>query len=202
MKVTIEFPKIRIDADILKKANIPKVLQQEMLNVRAEIIEKTTAGQQANGGGLKPYSASYKDAIDSGRIAGKAPGNHTPNLTATGELMRSMTIANTPDGAEMTFRGSHAPRRPVSAAGAARKQKAAGVQSTKLRGKGAVKAAGGGAARRKGSGGSSVPNATIARAQYSQGRTGWFQISDKRVEKVKEAVRAAVQAALKNLVTR
>src|SRR5262245_30762275 len=113
MKVTIQFPKIKLNADILKQAEIPKVLQQQMLTLRTDIVASTTAGKTVEGSGLKPYSESYKKAIDSGRIAGKAPGNHTPNLTATGQLLRSMNITNTVDGAEMTFDGSHAPARRV-----------------------------------------------------------------------------------------
>lgn len=193
---------VRIDTDVLKKAELPKVLQREMLTTRTEIIAATLKGQQADGGGLKPYSLSYKEAIDSGHIAGKAPGSHTPNLTATGELLRSMSITNTPDGAEMTFQGTHAPARRVSAAGAARKRKAGAITSTSLRGKGSVKSGGGGTRRRSSGGGASVPNATIAQAQYSQGRTGWMAFSAKAIQRIENAVGDAIARALANLVAK
>jgi len=118
MGITFKFPRTAFDADALKKLDLPKFVQQEGMNIRVRIISDTTRGVAANGGGLKPYSAPYKDQIDAGRVAGKAPGNHTPNVTATGTLLRSLQVKATPEGAEIVFEGTHPPARKVSKAGA------------------------------------------------------------------------------------
>lgn len=117
MKLILDVSKFKLPPDFLKsyEQELTQALNQEMQKVRARIIASNTAGQQAEGGGLKPYSSSYKAAIDSGRVAGKAPGNHTPNLTATGTLHRSMKIepGDQPTEVRMFFEGTHPPARKV-----------------------------------------------------------------------------------------
>lgn len=125
MRIKFDYPKIQLNADALSKLDPQKFIEQEGMNVRARIIADTTAGKKAEGGGLKPYSNSYKDQIDSGSVAGKAPGNHTPNLTATGTLMRSIQTRPIEDGVELFFDGTHPARRKVSKKGAEEKREKA-----------------------------------------------------------------------------
>lgn len=149
MKFELDFTPLKIDTEILKRLDLPKFVDQEMQNVRARLVADTVAGQKADGGGLKEYSASYKKAIDSGRVAGKAPGNHKVNLTATGVLLRSLKIVKEKAdalgvGVRLFFDGTHPPARHVSSEGARRKRNKAiragslagkiqGAKSTKIR---------------------------------------------------------------------
>ncbi len=228
MQIKIEVPKFRVNAAALGKLDMPKILQQEALNVRARIVADTTAGRKAEGGGLKPYSASYKAAIDSGSVAGKSPGNHTVNLTATGTLLRSLQVRAIEGGAEIAFEGTHPPARRVSSAGAQRKRKTAEkaraaqglgplgghvrnatqsaapaerAKSARIRGK-HVGGDGGkktGPRRARGGGGD-VANAVIAKAQYDMGRDGWFTISKKDVDGIVARLSKRIDEILKSLV--
>jgi hypothetical protein len=124
-RFTIELQVPKLSTDLGAELDLPKLLEQEMLNVRARIAADTVAGKTADGGGLKPYSRSYIEAIDTGRIKGKAPGNHTPNLTATGQLLRSMQIETSGNEVRMFFQGSHSKPERVKKEHAKRKREAA-----------------------------------------------------------------------------
>ncbi|WZO97303.1 hypothetical protein EP7_004328 [Isosphaeraceae bacterium EP7] len=201
MKFSLDLSALPIDPDFLKRheQEFRKLLDQEMLKTRARIIASDTAGQQAEGGGLKPYSSSYRAAIDKGQVAGKEPGNHTPNLTATGVLHRSLTIEQGSGLGEvrMFFNGSHPPRQKVqhpqkrvkAAHKRREKQGLAPLAPHKhaRAAKGAGKTLGKGAApakRRSGGGRGSTQNAVIAQAQYDMGRTGWFTFSTEDLERI------------------
>lgn len=202
MKFTLDFKPLQLDEQIVKKMKLDELLNKEMLNTRDRIIKDTVAGRTADGGALKEYSKSYKDAIDSGKIAGKAPGNHTVNLTATGVLMRSFKViaesaSSVAAGVRMFFDGRHPVARGVSASGARRKRNAAiksgaikgEVQTGKLRKSGGVrKSSVTGARKSKGAGARDTSNAAIAQSQYDMGRTGWMQFSKVDVERINKAV--------------
>lgn len=124
-KFTIELTGFAGIGGSLKDLNLQQILEQEMLNVRARLIADTQAGKTADGGSLKAYSRRYIEEIDSGYIPGKAPGSHTPNLTATGELMRSLQIESGENEVRLFFSGTHSKRQKVSDKHAAKKRKAA-----------------------------------------------------------------------------
>jgi hypothetical protein len=197
IKISAEIPQIKIDTAALP--NLQTILAEEMLNVRARLIADTQAGRTADGGALKPYSSSYIKAIDSGRIFGKAPGAHTPNLTATGELMRATGMPITPiqNGVEMRFSGSHAPKRTVSHEGAAKKRKLGGIVE-RVNGRSASRAAKP-SRPRTASSSRSVPKALIAAAQYTMGRTGWFSFSEKDRTRIATRIRTELGNLAKNL---
>lgn len=203
MKYEISFPKLNITPDISKEIPLEKILAEEMESVRTRIVMDTTAGRRADGGGLKPYKPSYIEAIDSGRVAGKAPGSHTPNLTATQTLLRSFVIRLIRGGAEMTFEGTHPPARRVSAEGAARKRKKAGIVDTTIRRKKTgVRKGGSATPKRAGGSGGDVPNATIAQAQYRMGRTGWMSFSNADLDRIAKRVGDEIDKAIKTLFTK
>lgn len=122
-KFTVEITGIPNLKGMLDELNLQQIFEQEMLAVRDRLIADTQAGKTAEGGALKPYSRSYIEQIDSGSIFGKAPGSHTPNLTATGELLRSLQIESGENEVRMFFDGSHAPREKVSKEHAEKKRK-------------------------------------------------------------------------------
>ena len=203
MKYEISFPKLQINDDIARQIDLEKILGQEMESVRTRIVRDTTQGRAADGSGLKPYSASYKQAIDSGKVAGKAPGNHTPNLTATQTLLRSFVIRVIKGGVEMTFQGSHPPARRVSNEGAARKRKAGGVTDTTIRRKKTGVRKGGSFSKpRAARSGGDTPNATIAQAQYDQGRRGWMSFSNDDLNRIAKRVGDEIDKAIKTLFTK
>lgn len=223
MKYSIEFPKLKISTELAKEIPLEKILEEEIETVRTRIVQSTTGGKTADGGGLKPYKPSYIKQIDSGKIAGKAPGNHTPNLTATQTLLRSFAVRKIKGGVEMSFEGTHAPARKVSDDGAARKRKKAqglgdtnrpksAKQSSKVASQksnatkgariGKAKKAPPAAASNAGKGGRDVPNAVIAAAQYKMGRTGWMAFSKSDLERIAKRVSDEIDKAIKTLFLR
>lgn len=191
-----QFPDL---AQIFEKEqqNIIKMLSAEMFVVRDEILTKNQAGQKANGGSIKSYSSSYVKAINSGYVAGKAPGSLTPNLTATGVLNRAMRIepGDTPGTVLMFFDGTHPKAKRVSKRSAKSKvnkakKSGADLATRSVKSKGLTNAQvfkisgidrSNPRVQGKGGGGD-VQNAVIAQAQYDMGRDGWFQFSTKRIE--------------------
>lgn len=201
MKFEISLGKLPLDASLIKKAapELAQIMKEELLNTRARIVSDTVAGRQAEGGSLKPYSASYIKAIDSGTVAGKAPGNHTPNLTATGTLMRSIVIeqGDTPFEVRAFFQGSHPPARRVFSAGAQRKQKKAGIAPKSYQGQ-TVKL-GRSRGGRRGRSGGDTQNAVIAQGQYDMGRIGWFTFAKKDIERIQKRVGDLITKLLSSL---
>lgn len=194
--------------NIEQKIGLPKLMEQEMLNTRARIIADTTAGKTAEGGGLKPYSRSYIEAIDSGTVEGKAPGNHTVNLTATGQLLRSFVIEAQGLIVHMFFFGTHFKAKAVSHKHAEKKRKNATKAGHVLQHKGnrpaqptggtknqAVKLGSvkGSKKRGGGGGGGDTQNAIIAKSQYEMGRGGWMAFSKADIERINKRVIDAIQ---------
>lgn len=235
MAFTFNIPTKRLDPKALTSFDPIKFLEAEALNVRNRIVKDSVAGKTAEGGPLKPYSNSYKDAIDSGGIAGKAPGDHRVNLTQTGTLLRSIQTRVNGQFVEIFFEGSHPPARRVSRKGAKDKrekvqklrsalalgrlgghvnnalsatQRAERAHKAKSARKASkLNAAFGTGSRRttrtdRGLGArGDVTNALIAQAQYSMGRTGWFEISAKDKEGITARLSKRISEALKkNLV--
>lgn len=231
-KFTVEITGIPNFSGLLKELDLQQIFEQEMLAVRARIITDLLAGKTAEGGALKPYSRSYIEQIDSGSIPGKAPGSHTPNLLATGELHRSMTIETAENEVSMFFTGSHAPREKVSEKHAEKKRKNAVKKNNGLvlqtkhnRPVNPAKARSGGrfvkalgtkkrgeanqqaklnaalgigkrklshADKHRGHGGGDVQNAVIAQGQYDRGRTGWFTLSQKDIDRLVTRINDAI----------
>jgi hypothetical protein len=213
MLIELHFPEFHLNPDVVTELDLPKVLQEEMLNVRTRIADDTAHGIKADGGGIKPYSESYIKQIDSGRAFGKEPGNHTPNLYAIGALMASMTVENLANGARMILKGTHPAKKTVSAKYAKTKQKRAvargvslgqraerSASSTGSRGQGGGKT-GTGRKRGSGGGGASFTNEQLAQWQINMGRDGWFAFAHARDKiRIVDRVRAAFHEAVKKLV--
>lgn len=106
MKYEIVFPKIKFNSNFVQSLNLPQLNKQEILTTNTRTLQAQLAGQKADGGALKGYSASYAAAKSE-----KTGSSHT-NLTVTGEMNRSRTFAQEGDAAMIKFTGSHAiPRR-------------------------------------------------------------------------------------------
>lgn len=232
MQFTMKWDGVKLNAGAFSQPALDKLIKQELLNTRARLIADTQAGNQANGGALKPYSMMYRVMIDSGRVQGKAPGNHQVNLTATGVLLRSLQIEKNDKGALLFFDGSHPPSRGVSDKGAlAKRKKAQNKRSATLLGRApkpvTVKAAKagktlsplrptGGSTRplkalaadakriRKGTGGGGdIRNAAIAQFQYDIGRTGWMSFSrSKDLPRISAAVLKFINESAKKMIER
>lgn len=100
--IDIKIPKVKLDAQaFLKSLDLQNTLRSELQNVRTRIVKDTVSGKQATGAGLKPYSASYSE------YKKKKTGSSTPNLTLTGELMRSIVDSEIKDGHQLAFQGQH-----------------------------------------------------------------------------------------------
>jgi hypothetical protein len=195
VKFTIDISKLPDLTNMIGDINLPKIMNEEMQAIRADIISESLAGRTADGGALKPYSRSYIEAIDSGYIEGKSPGNHTVNLTATGQLLRSLVVEAQGMLVKLFFYGSHSKPNRVSHEHADKKRTQATdkghviqhhgnrptPQVNELRavtGKGKIlngKSRKG--KKKQGGGGGDTQNAVIAKGQYAMGRSGWFQIA-------------------------
>jgi len=206
MKFEIDLTKLPDLDKVIEKIKLPEILNQEMLNTRARIIQDTVAGKTADGGGLKPYSRSYIEEIDSGYVPGKAPGNHTPNLTATGQLLRSFVIEAKDLVVTMFFQGTHSRPGRTDHASAKRKRKRAekggatlqhkGNRPAKTSAIGAAKPQGGGKVvkgKRASRGGGDTQNAVIAKGQYEMGRSGWMAFSRQDIDRINKRVVDALQ---------
>lgn len=190
---------LQLTKSLAEAINLPTIFKEEMLNVRARLIADTQSGKDAEGGGLKPYSRSYTEAIDSGRVFGKAPGNHTPNLTATGQLMRAMQIEASGLEVKMFFQGTHSKSKRVGEKTAKKKRKDAEKAGHELHTRSNRGISGGGKSlgtgKKRGSGGGGggdVPNASIARFQYEMGRDGWFQFADRDIDRILKRIQDAL----------
>jgi hypothetical protein len=111
--ITIEGAKFKGVGDVLKAINLPKLAEEELRNALADMVNEAKGGKSVDGKAWPKYSESYEKAIHAGRIRGKANGDTTPNLRATGELWNSMQSKATNSGAELFPQGQHAPSRGV-----------------------------------------------------------------------------------------
>lgn len=186
IKFSFEIPIIKLDTQL---PDLTKVLEEEMLNTRARLIADTTRGQRADGGGIKPYSRTYTELIDSGYIFGKSPGNHTPNLTATGELLRSLVVTSASNTATLAFQGTHAPTKLVSHKHAEKKRAVGGIVRT-ARNHGYIQRKLQGLSQKRGGSGSQQTNAQIAQDQYAMGRTGWISFAQKDIDRITARIKA------------
>lgn len=198
MKLEAEIKAIKIPENFANQFDFRTIFSEELFNVRRRIVADALQGRAADGSPLKPYSRSYEEAIDSGLIQGKAPGNHTPNLTATGTLLRSMTLtpgegSNANFEMRMFFDGRHPGTIRVKDSTANRKRAKAGLGKL-----GGISRA----AQRytvHGSG-ADQPNAAIAAAQYRLGRTGWMSFSkEKDIKRITARVKKELERAAKEL---
>jgi hypothetical protein len=96
---------LKIDTKLLDIKKYQKVIQQELENVNARLTANVQAGKDSKGGKLKPYSKSYRDAINAGNVRGKA--DTRVNLTQTGKMLRSKQIQEVPGGGKIVFTGGH-----------------------------------------------------------------------------------------------
>lgn len=219
MNLSIDFTPVALDRELVKALDLPKIAMQQMLETRTRIIADTTAGHSADGGTFRPYSLQYKTMIDSGKLFGKSPGNHTVNFTVRQILLRSMTAKAVDGGAEMTFTGDHPPPKFVTDKTASSKRHKAGFRKGQIN---AAKELGGGGhsggrgARGgahipkggktprlgKGGGGSSgMPNAELAKIlTFDFGRPGWFAFSEVDKVNYENKVHAAMTAFLSKFV--
>lgn len=93
--------------DALRKLDFPKFAEIELSNTRARMRQELEKGRNPNNEGFREYSASYKKQIDAGNVRGKAPGNHTVTLRATGRMLNSLETKQTQNGAQLFFLGQH-----------------------------------------------------------------------------------------------
>ena len=111
MNITLSVSKIQLPR--LKVDEFQKLFSRELQNTSARLRQNISGGSGADGQAIKPsgYSPSYLDAISKGRVrAGKSgvrKTSTTVNLQISGELLNSMQVKDTPNGAELFFLGGH-----------------------------------------------------------------------------------------------
>lgn len=216
-RLDIKIPEI--DPQAIRKVNLQKICEEEMLATKRRIQADALAGRTADGGGMKGYSDAYKKQIDSGRLYGKTPGDHTPNLHAQRVLLYAgMAVEKLANGARMLFTGNHPPTKYVKSGTAKTKRQKTGFNRLKpaarlskaeklaVGHRSNVKSAGGsGGKRSSGSGKASgsresLTNAEIAARQYELGRSGWFCFSRADIDRITARVRMAFAEAIDNAI--
>lgn len=165
------------------------------------IQKATEAGLDAHGKKLRPYSAAYIKAIQAGQVRGHngvRKTNTATTLRITNDLMNSMQVKATPQGAELFFSGSHAtgssggstkPKKEKSGGGSfAGGSRLGAAKSKRIGGNGKrigaiAKKAIESMARRRGATGS-IPNSQLAGMLESRGFTGWFEWGEEDLKRL------------------
>jgi len=133
-KIALKYDRIRLNPNFISQRDIQRIAVEEVSNTIANNIDKAGRGRDADGNPLKPYSASYREAIkravrpisrgkNKGKRTGakisrgarkgktrplaKKAGSTIPNLRVTGELHESRIARRIPNGAEGVFQGTH-----------------------------------------------------------------------------------------------
>lgn len=117
MKVSITFPKVRVNPNAIAPAKILKLCKEECTNTLARLRQAVGSGKGADGQNIKPggYSPEYAIRKAEGKVQGGTRGTGAkgakgvPNLTVTGDLLGSEQVRASPDGkgAEIYLNGGH-----------------------------------------------------------------------------------------------
>lgn len=84
MKISLEFPEIKVDEKFIDKLKLQQVFKNECANTVARIKENLDAGKDANGNGLRRYAKSYEE------YKKELTGSTIVNLAISGDLRRGM----------------------------------------------------------------------------------------------------------------
>lgn len=162
MKVEVTTQTFEFNPRAFDKKTFIKAAKTELFDQMREINADAQAGKSRDGK-LPSYSQSYK-------AWRKSQGYSTStNLTLSGDMLRSMQVKETSDGAELFFQGNHSPKKS--------KKKKNKKKETK----------------KKGTKSKTQTNAAIAAFVYSKGFDGWFKLGKKDQQRIQKSMNEVFQ---------